>query len=185
MNTKFSPKNVENPLLQTPFGIQTSGRMSPRNVEPISPMSSRFSSLAQREKQQQFRSLSSRELGSNSATVAVAGESQVSSLSKWGSSNGALDWTVNGDESGKLRRSSSFETGNNGEEPDFSWVQSLVKESPSEIKENSAKTVTSVAAAGSSSEVSNMSTQTDTIDHAMLGAWLEQMQLDHLVVQQN
>nr|KYP63267.1 Zinc finger CCCH domain-containing protein 30 [Cajanus cajan] len=159
--------------------------MSPRNMEPISPMSSRISALAQREKQQQFRSLSSRELGSNSATVAVAGESQVSSLSKWGSSNGALDWTVNGDESGKLRRSSSFETGNNGEEPDFSWVQSLVKESPSEIKENSAKTVTSVAAAGSSSEVSNMSMQTDTIDHAMLGAWLEQMQLDHLVVQQN
>ncbi|KAL2327007.1 hypothetical protein Fmac_020434 [Flemingia macrophylla] len=186
VNTKFSPKNVENPLQQTPFGIQTSGRMSPRNLEPISPMSSRISLLTQRERQLQFRSLSSRELGSNSASVvAAAGESQVNSWSKWGSSNGTLDWAVNGDELGKLRRSSSFEIGNNSEEPDFSWVQSLVKESPSEIKENLAMTATSVAAAGSSSEVLNTSTQMDTVDQAALGAWLEQMQLDHRMVQQN
>jgi len=186
VNTNFSSKNVENPLLQAAsFGVQASGRMSPRNVEPISPMSSRISVLAQREKQQQFRSLSSRELGSNSATVAAAAAgSPVNSWSKWGPSNGTLDWAVNADELRKHRRSSSFEHGNNSEEPDFSWVQSLVKESPTEIKENSTTTVSSGAAAGSSSEVSNMSTQMDSVDHAVLGAWLEQMQLD-LVAQQN
>ncbi|PPD90599.1 hypothetical protein GOBAR_DD12464 [Gossypium barbadense] len=101
INTNFSPKSIEHPLLQASL----SGRMSPRNVEPISPMSSRVSMLAQREKQQQFRSLSSRELGSGSA--AIVG-SPVNSWSKWGSSNGKPDWAVNADGLDKHRRSSSF-----------------------------------------------------------------------------
>lgn len=182
INTNFSPKNVDHPLLQASFGVpSSSGRMSPRNVEPISPMGSRVSLLAQREKQQQFRSLSSRELGSNSA--AVVG-SPVNSWSKWGSSNGKPDWAVTTDELGKLRRSSSFELGN-GEEPDLSWVQSLVKESPTEVKEKLAAPVSGIAAASSSSEGSNRNPQIESVDHAVLGAWLEQMQLDQLVAQQN
>lgn len=182
INTNFSPKNVDHPLLQASFGMpSSSGRMSPRNVEPISPMGSRVSLLAQREKQQQFRSLSSRELGSNSA--AVVG-SPVNSWSKWGSSNGKPDWAVTTDELGKLKRSSSFELGN-GEEPDLSWVQSLVKESPTEVKEKLATPVSGIAAASSSSEGSNRNPQIESVDHAVLGAWLEQMQLDQLVAQQN
>ncbi|XP_022745710.1 zinc finger CCCH domain-containing protein 30-like [Durio zibethinus] len=177
INTKFSPKNIEHPLLQASL----SGRMSPRNVELISPMSSRVSMLAQHEKQQQFRSLSSRELGSGSAAIVGC---PVNSWSKWGSSNGKPDWAVNADELGKHRRSSSFELGN-GDEPDFSWVQSLVKESPTEIKEKMAAPVSSVAPNASASEGSNMNSQIDPVDHAMLGAWLEQMQLDQLVAQQN
>ncbi|PPS04312.1 hypothetical protein GOBAR_AA16351 [Gossypium barbadense] len=167
INTTFSPKSIEHPLLQASL----SGRMSPRNVEPISPMSSRVSMLAQREKQQQFRSLSSRELGSGSA--AIVG-SPVNSWSKWGSSNGKPDWAVNADGLDKHRRSSSFELGN-GDEPDLSWVQSLVKESPTEIKEKIAAPV--------SGEGSSMNA--DPVDNAVLGAWLEQMQLDQLVAQQN
>ncbi|KAE8098812.1 hypothetical protein FH972_016848 [Carpinus fangiana] len=182
INTNFSPKNVDHPLLQASFGVPSSGRMSPRNVEPISPMSSRVSVLAQLEKQQQFRSLSSRELGSNSASVVG---SPVNSWSKWGSSNGKPDWAVSTDEFGKLRRSSSFELGNNGEEPDLSWVQSLVKESPTDVKEKLGTHVSGVSATASSSEGSNMNPQIDSVDHAVLGAWLEQMQLDHLVAQQN
>ena len=182
INTSFSPKNVDHPLLQASFGVPSSGRMSPRNVEPISPMSSRMSMLAQRDKQQQFRSLSSRELGSNSASIVG---SPVNSWSKWGSSNGKPDWAVSTDELGKHRRSSSFELGNNGEEPDLSWVQSLVKESPTDIKEKLATPVSSAAATASSSEGSNMNSQIESVDHAVLGAWLEQMQLDQLVAQQN
>ncbi|XVE61167.1 hypothetical protein DITRI_Ditri06bG0018100 [Diplodiscus trichospermus] len=177
INTNFSPKNIEHPLLQASL----SGRMSPRNMEPISPMSSRVSMLAQREQQQQFRSLSSRELGSGSA--AIVG-SPVNSWSKWGSSNGKPDWAVNADEIGKLRRSSSFEL-ENGDEPDLSWVQSLVKESPTEIKEKMAAPLSGVAPNASTSEGSNMNSQIDPVDHAVLGAWLEQMQLDQLVAQQN
>ncbi|KAG4393670.1 hypothetical protein GLYMA_03G138600v4 [Glycine max] len=181
VNTNFASKNVEHPLLQASLV------MSPRNMEPISPMGSRISMLAQREKQQ-FRSLSFRELGSNSAASA-ASTTSANSWSKWGSPNGNFDWPVGAsDEIGKLRRSSSFELGNNGEEPDLSWVQSLVKESPADVKGKFATTVSNVsaAAAGSSSEGSNMSTQMESVvDHAVLGAWLEQMQLDHLVAQQN
>ncbi|KAL2923690.1 Zinc finger CCCH domain-containing protein 30 [Bienertia sinuspersici] len=128
INTNFSPKGAaDHPLF--------SGRMSPRSVEPISPMSARASVLAQREQLHQFRSLSSRDLGSNLG--AIVG-SPVHSWSRWGSSNGKPDWGANTDELGKLRRSSSFELGNNGEEPDLSWVQSLVKESPTDIKEKTA-----------------------------------------------
>ncbi|MBA0848363.1 hypothetical protein Goshw_001100 [Gossypium schwendimanii] len=167
INTNYSPKSIEHPLLQASL----SGRMSPRNVEPISLMSSRVSMLAQWEKQQEFRSLSSRELGSGLA--AIVG-SPVNSWSKWGSSNGKPDWAVNADGVGKHRKYSSFEHGN-GDEPDLSWVQSLVKESPTEIKD---KIAVPVSGEGSSRN-------SDTVDNAMLGAWLQQMQLDQLVAQQN
>ncbi|KAJ8762663.1 hypothetical protein K2173_010684 [Erythroxylum novogranatense] len=174
INTSFSPKAVDHPLLQASFA---SGRMSPRNVEPISPMNSRVSMLAQREKQhQQLRSLSSRELGSNSAAIVGS----VNSWSKWGSSNGKLDWTVSAEELGKLRRSNSFELGN-GEEPDLSWVQSLVKESPTEMKE---KLASHVSIGASASENSNLNAQMEAVDHAM-AAWVEQLQIDQLVAQQN
>ncbi|XP_010257241.1 PREDICTED: zinc finger CCCH domain-containing protein 30-like isoform X2 [Nelumbo nucifera] len=171
----FSPKNVDHPLLQAPFGVPSPGR-SPRGVEPLSPMSSRLSAFAQREKQHQLRSLSSRELGSG--VNGVVG-SPVNSWTKWGSPNGKLDWAVHGDELGQFKRSSSFELGTNGEEPDLSWVQSLVKESPPEIKEKLA--IPTSATAASSSEASKSNSQVEAIDHSVLGAWLEQMQLDQLV----
>ncbi|XP_077214236.1 zinc finger CCCH domain-containing protein 30-like [Tasmannia lanceolata] len=177
----FSSKNLDqqlsgHPLLQPSFGLSSPGRMSPRGVEPISPMKSRVAAFAQREKQQQqFRSLSSRDLGSGD--VGTLG-SPINSWSKWGSPTGKLDWGVQGEELGKLRRSSSFELGVSGEEPDLSWVQSLVKESPPEIKEKA--TVVSTVPV-SSGEVSNSNSQLEAIDHSVLGAWLEQMQLDQLV----
>ncbi|KAL2326452.1 hypothetical protein Fmac_025510 [Flemingia macrophylla] len=181
INTNLlSPKNVEHPLLQASFGMSPSGRMSPRSVEPISPMSNRISAFAQREKQQQqLRSISSRDLGANSLASVVG--SPINPWSKWGSPNGKVDWSVNGDELGRhqMGRSSSSELKNNGEEPDLSWVQSLVKESPPEmIKEKFATPVPIAAAA----DGLNSNTQIESTDHSVLGAWLEQMQLDQLVV---
>ncbi|RWW43758.1 hypothetical protein BHE74_00050560, partial [Ensete ventricosum] len=68
-------------------------------------------------------------------TAAVAAPSL---LSDWGSPDGKLDWGVQGEELNKLRKSSSFafrgaapataSTGMN--EPDLSWVHSLVKDGP-------------------------------------------------------
>lgn len=179
--TIFSPKAVDHSLLHPPFGVSSPSRMSPRSVDPISPMGSRLSPFAQREKQpqqqqqhqhQQLRSLSSRDLGSNNGVG-----SPVNSWSKWGSPNGKLDWSVKGDELDRMKRS-SFEVANNGDEPDLSWVQSLVKESPPEMKEKAA--VPKLGAA-SSGEGSNSNSQIESIDHSVLGAWLEQMQLDQLV----
>ncbi|KAK7401242.1 hypothetical protein VNO78_12573 [Psophocarpus tetragonolobus] len=179
INTSVSsPRNVEHPLLQASFGVSSPGRMSPRSTEPISLMSTRLSAFAQREKQYlQLRSLSSRDFGVNNP-VSIVG-SPVNSWSNWGSShgNGKVDWSVNVNELGRLQRSSSFDLRNNGEEPDLSWVQSLVKESPSDIKEK---------LAGSNPVASvdklNFNPQVESIDQSVLGAWLEQMQLDQLVV---
>ena len=146
-------------------------------------MSSRLGAFSHREQQQQFRSLSARELGSG-ASAAIG--SSLNSMARWGSPTGKVDWSVNGDELGKLKRSSSFEMGAEGEEPDLSWVQSLVKESP-EIKEKEAVTIaaTLTVNASSASETanSNSNSQAEGIDYAVLGAWLEQMQLDQLVPQ--
>ncbi|XP_058752479.1 zinc finger CCCH domain-containing protein 30-like [Vicia villosa] len=172
----MSPKNVEHPLFhQAPYGVSSPGRMSPRSMDPLSPMNSRLSAFAQREKQQQqMRSLSSRELGANNPVSAVG--SPVNSWSKWGSPTGKADWSVNGNDFGRSQRSTPFEHGNNGEEPDLSWVQSLVKESPPEIKEKRA-----VSGPIPSAEL-NSNPQVESTDHSVLGAWLEQMQLDQLVV---
>ncbi|XWS45722.1 hypothetical protein CRYUN_Cryun14cG0003900 [Craigia yunnanensis] len=176
----FSPKNVEHPLLQASFGVVSPGRMSPRSTEPISPMAARLSALVQLEKQQQqLCSLSSRELGTNNPAP-IVGSPMNSSWSKWSSPNGKLDWSVSGDEMGQLRRS-SFELGNSSEEPDLSWVQSLVKESPPEMMKE--KLAVSVPGGASSGKVlNNSSSQSDSVDHSVIGAWLEQMQLDQLVV---
>ncbi|KAJ6363393.1 hypothetical protein OIU78_003544 [Salix suchowensis] len=182
INTNFSPKNVDHPLLQASFA---SGRMSPRNVEPISPMSSRVTMMAQREKQlQKMRSLSSRELGSNAA--AIVGSPPVNTLSKWGSSVGKPDWTLSTCEQGKLCRSNSFELGN-GDGPDLSWVQSLVKESPTEMKDKLKIPVSGgIGASASPSESTNMNSQIESIDlDNMVGSWVEHLQIDQLVAQQN
>ncbi|GAV67011.1 zf-CCCH domain-containing protein/Ank_2 domain-containing protein [Cephalotus follicularis] len=174
----FSPKMVEHPLLQASFGVGSPGRMSP-SVEPISPMGARFSAFAQREKHhQQLRSLSSRDLGSNIIGSIVG--SPANSYPKWGSPNGKVDWSVNGDELGNLHTCSSFEGGNNGEEPDLSWVQSLVKESPPEMMKE--KFAGPVSGATPSGEGFNSNSQMDSIDHSVIGAWLEQMQIDQVAV---
>ncbi|CAN8317915.1 unnamed protein product [Cochlearia groenlandica] len=169
INTSFSsPKSVDHSL------FSGGGRMSPRNVvEPISPMSSRVSMLAQCVKQQQqqhqFRSLSSRELRTNSNPIVGSPVNNNNAWSaNWGSSNGKPDWGISSDSRGKMRSSSSFD----GDEPDVSWVQSLVKETPNEAKEK-------VVAATSSSTVETV------MDNAGLEAWIEQMKLDQLVAQQN
>lgn len=182
IKTTFSPRNVDHPLMQAPFGVPSSGRMSPRTVEPVSPMSARMSMLARHEKQhQQFRSLSSRDLGSNAAAAVASFEG---TWSKWGTPNGLPEWDVNADDMGKLKKSSSFEHFNNGDGPDLSWVQSLVKESPQDMKEKSAPRAPGVAGTGSSSgEGAQMDNRIEQVDQSVLGAWLEQMQLDQLVAQ--
>ncbi|KMT18832.1 hypothetical protein BVRB_2g029370 [Beta vulgaris subsp. vulgaris] len=180
----YSPKSVDHPLLQASLSVSSPGRMSPRSVEPISPMSARLSAFALREKQlqqqQPLRSFSSREFGVKHNSSLVG--SPVNSWSNWGSPNGKTDWSVNvGDgEMGRLNRSSSFELGNNGEEPDLSWVQSLVKDSPPELRE---KHVTPVSGAIQSAEGLATKASTDSVDYSVVGAWLEHMQLDQLVAQ--
>ncbi|CAN4118578.1 unnamed protein product [Withania somnifera] len=168
--TNFSPKNIDNPLLQASFGVPSSGMMSPRAMEPISPRSSRISLLAQHDRQHQFRSLSSRDLGSNvSANVG----SPADTWSKWGTTMGKPDWAVNTEEFGRLRQSSSFKLVNHGKEPDPSWVQSLVKESPPEMmRDKRVPHVSSLTGAGADPDEG--STSRSHIDQSdELSTWME------------
>ncbi|XP_008227307.1 PREDICTED: zinc finger CCCH domain-containing protein 56-like [Prunus mume] len=133
----FSPRTFEQNLLQAPFDFSSPRMMSHKSIEPLSPIGSRVSALAQHEKQklQQLYSFSARDVGSNvprelGSNGAVG--SPVPSLSKWESANGKLDWSVQTDELGHLTKFCSGE--HNVEEPDVSWVQSLVKESPYDVK---------------------------------------------------
>ncbi|GMI74137.1 tandem zinc finger protein 7, OXIDATIVE STRESS 2 [Hibiscus trionum] len=173
----FAHKNVEHPSLQASFGVGSPGRMSPRRTEPISPMAARLSAHAQHEKhRQQLGCLRSRELGSNNPAP-IVGSPVNSSWSKWGSPSGKLNWSVCADEMAQLRRSSSHELGNGTEEPNLSWIQSLVKEPQPEMMKE--KLVVPIPHGASSGEVSNDSnSQIDSV----IGAWIEQMQLDRLIV---
>ncbi|CAA0808903.1 Zinc finger CCCH domain-containing protein 30 [Striga hermonthica] len=147
-NLVFSPRNLENPLLQGPFS-------SPRSME----QSSLLSAIAQRER----RSFSSRELGSHH-------HGPVSAAWLSPNNNGKADWS-----SFELKKNDDGVEGGGGE-PDLSWVQSLVKESPPEMDKDKQP------ASGECLNNHNTNSQTDSIDHTVLGAWLEQMRLDQLVV---
>ncbi|CDY14802.1 BnaC04g47990D [Brassica napus] len=142
---------------------QQQSMMSPRNVvEPISPMSSRL------------RTSSSPIVGSpvNNNNNNNAWSSQ------WGSSNGKPDWGMSSEAAlGKL----SFD---GGVEPDVSWVQSLVKENPNEAKEKAAAT-SSNTGQNTMQQPTTTTTSEMVMDHAGLEAWIEQMQLDQFVAQQN
>lgn len=137
----FSPRNVEHPLLQASFGV-SSPRMSPRSLETASPLSTRLSAFGHREKQQQPQMhMGPRDLGSiRTPTVG----SPSTAWAKWGSS--PVDWSVGPDDQAYLKRSSMVEHNNDGDEPDVSWVQSLVKESPPEMMDKPAASTSGVAA---------------------------------------
>lgn len=174
----FSPRNADHPFLQASFGV-SSPRMSPRSLETASPMSARLSALAQRE-QQHMHNLCSRDIGPNRPPSVG---SPVAAWSKWGPSNGKVDWSVSGDDPNHLKRSSFIEP-HNGQEPDVSWVQSLVKEPqppPPVMMDKPAAASTSAP----SGECLKSNSEPDLIDHSVLGAWLEQMQIDQLMVKLN
>lgn len=70
-----------------------------------------------------------------------SGSPMSSGFSDWSSPNGKLDWGIQGDELNKLRKSASFGFRDTGattpavmpsaaDEPDISWVNSLVKDVP-------------------------------------------------------
>ncbi|XP_020271531.1 zinc finger CCCH domain-containing protein 33-like [Asparagus officinalis] len=101
-------------------------------------MNSRSAAFAQRSQSFIDRGAVNRLSGGFSASPATAGMG----LTNWGSPDGKLDWGIQGEELNKLRKSASFGFRNNQSlspprapapaeafnEPDLSWVQSLVKD---------------------------------------------------------
>ncbi|CAH8325117.1 unnamed protein product [Eruca vesicaria subsp. sativa] len=170
-----SPKHVEQ---QHSLMQQAS---SPRAVmEPISPMNARM-------KQQQLqhsRSLSSREFGSNLPRDMMMQSDCGSPLSPWSSwdqNHGSkVDWSVQSDELGRLRKSHSLANNNNSNrEADVTWVQNMVKESASprnssnlSMNMNGARPLVQGGSSG------NNPHHSDGRESDILDAWLEQLQLD-------
>ncbi|KAK6927125.1 Zinc finger, CCCH-type [Dillenia turbinata] len=140
-----------NPQLRSSYSTglsSSSGRSSPsfgldQSGAAAAVLNSRAAAFAKRSQSFIDRSALSRHSGFSSST-AVASMAPPA-FSDWGAPNGKLDWGIQGEELNKLRKSASFgfrNTNSNfssaagvvsatAEEPDVSWVQTLVKDPPS------------------------------------------------------
>ncbi|KAL5710234.1 hypothetical protein ACHQM5_020823 [Ranunculus cassubicifolius] len=111
----------------SPFGLDASSAAAVMN--------SRSSAFA-KQRSQSFidRGALNRHLGAASSPNSASNMAN-NTFSDWGSPTGKLDWGMQGEELHKFRKSASFalrgsnDMAPNFEEPDVSWVQSLVKES--------------------------------------------------------
>ncbi|KAK0605062.1 hypothetical protein LWI29_022397 [Acer saccharum] len=131
-------------LSSSPVRTSQSYGVDPSGSPAATVMNSRSAAFAKRSQSFIERSAVVRHSGFPSTTM------MPSNLSDWGSPNGKLDWGIQGEELAKLRKSSSFGFRNSGSslatptstssmpatanEPDVSWVQSLVKDAP--VKRN-------------------------------------------------
>ncbi|GMI67718.1 (SALT-INDUCIBLE ZINC FINGER 2, TANDEM ZINC FINGER 10 [Hibiscus trionum] len=117
----------------SPFGFDSSAAVA------ATVMNSRSSAFAKRSQSFIDRGRAGLTAPTNSANM------MSSNMSNWSSPDGKLDWGMQGDELNKLRRSASFGFRNNSpaatatkemmmppgfDEPDVSWVNSLVKDVP-------------------------------------------------------
>ncbi|PON62965.1 Transmembrane protein [Parasponia andersonii] len=137
--SSYSLSLSSSPARSSPlFGVDSSG-----GAAAAAAMSSRAAAFAKRSQSFIERSAVNRHPGLSSP----AGSSIMpSNLSDWGSPDGKLDWGIQAEELNKLRKSASFGLRSSGgsygggpaaspmaatvDEPDVSWVQSLVVDAP-------------------------------------------------------
>jgi hypothetical protein len=140
---------------------------------PVSSLGSQLSAHVRQEKMlqqlqssllsQKFSSKPSYDLGSNG----------TNSGSIWKSENRNVDRFIQADEMGQPRTSCSIE--HVGEEPDVSWVHSMLKDSPSETNEATAIPVSATL------DGSTSNPHIESSDYVALQAWLDGLQLDQNV----
>ncbi|KAL9680677.1 hypothetical protein QQ045_018562 [Rhodiola kirilowii] len=137
-------------------------------------MNSRTSAFAKRS-----HSFVDRSMGNNRAGLTGSGHSlnmTSSNVSDWNSPSGRLDWGMQGEDLNKLRKSASFGFRSNNiaaqttlapstfDEPDVSWVNSLVKDAPT-------------IGSGYYNSPGKQS-QHNRGDEILLPAWMEQMYIE-------
>ncbi|KAJ6315559.1 hypothetical protein OIU78_018938 [Salix suchowensis] len=147
--------------------------MSPSINDPVSSLGSQLSAHVRRERMlqqpqsslvsQEFRTKPSYDLGSNG----------TNSWSIWKSENRNVDRFIQADEIGQPHTSCSID--HVGEEPDVSWVHSMLKDSPSETNEKSTIPMSATL------DGSTANPHIESSDHVALQAWLEGLQLDQNV----
>ncbi|WCJ29171.1 Zinc finger CCCH domain-containing protein 66 [Euphorbia peplus] len=127
------PTNFSSSPRASNFGIDPSGGAA------AAVLSSRSAAFAKRSQSFIERTAVNRHSGFSSPTSSPS--RMHSNLSDWASPDGKLDWGIQGEELNKLRKSASFGIRSNSanapasmpanlDEPDVSWVQSLVKDAP-------------------------------------------------------
>ncbi|KAJ8751208.1 hypothetical protein K2173_016389 [Erythroxylum novogranatense] len=151
----LSPKNpTDLPSLQAPIG-PSSPRRVPQTSEPVSPVNCESPFLGQ----QQSTGLSSWD---NAFSLCHHLRSNnEDSWPKQECGNGNSNWPVQVNEWDNLHQQCSIRL---AEEPDVSWVQSVLKEPPGETKEI-------------------MGSKTKTQSDVPLQAWLDGLQLDQILAQ--
>ncbi|XP_058110254.1 zinc finger CCCH domain-containing protein 66-like [Magnolia sinica] len=125
-------------MSSSPGRTSSSFGLDPSSAVAAAVMNSRAAAFAKRSQSFSERAVMNRHPGLTAmATTSMATPSM---LSDWGSPNGKLDWGIQGEELNKLRKSASFGIRTSStavgaattfDEPDISWVQSLVKDGPS------------------------------------------------------
>jgi hypothetical protein len=157
----YSPRGLDPSLLHSPFGGMSP--RSPRTMEPTSPLSVRVgATVTQRDMLDQFSSL-------NKHQVPTVGSPRNLNAS-WGNigtPKSKVDWGVDDDELVRLRH--PVQPGNTAEEPDVSWVQSLVNHA-----ELNGKRGEMAGMASRSINRPDLSSQGDSLDQSVIASWLEQ-----------
>lgn len=134
--------SYSNGMPSSPGRVSGSFGNDPSSPTAAAVMNSRSAAFAKRSQSFIDRTVINRHSGFSSPTASAA--AVPSNLSDWGSPGGKLEWGFQGDELNKLRKSASFGFRSNGsnfgnttasmpqsaDEPDVSWVQSLVKDTP-------------------------------------------------------
>ncbi|PWZ39694.1 Zinc finger CCCH domain-containing protein 50 [Zea mays] len=160
-NRIYSPRGLDPSVLHSPFGGMCP--RSPRTMEPASPLTVCVGATAtQRDMLDQFSSL-------NKHQVPSAGSPRNLNVS-WGNigtPKSKVDWGVDNDELVRLRH--PVQPGNTEEEPDVSWVQSLVNHA-----ELSGKRGEMAGMASRPTNRPELSSQDDSLDESVIASWLEQ-----------
>ncbi|XWS71566.1 hypothetical protein CRYUN_Cryun03dG0148800 [Craigia yunnanensis] len=171
LRTSYPTNLASSPVRATPsFGIDPSG---PTAAAVLSSRSAAFS-----KRSQSFIERTAVNRHSGLSSPASSANAMPSNLSDWGSPDGKLDWGIQGEELTKLRKSASFgfrSSGSNlgnaassmtptSDEPDVSWVQSLVKDTP--------------AGQFSFEDDRQQQCHLNTAGAEMLPAWVEQLYME-------
>ncbi|XP_062187164.1 zinc finger CCCH domain-containing protein 50-like [Phragmites australis] len=165
-NRMYSPRGIDpSALIHSPFGAMSP--RSPRTMEPTSPLSARVGpTVTQREMFDQFSSLNKHQVPSVGSP-----RNLNASWGNIGAQKSKVDWGVDDEELVRLRHPAQSRVAE--EEPDVSWVQSLVNHADLNGKRGEM--------AGMASRFMNrpdLSNQAELLDETVIASWLEHMHLE-------
>jgi hypothetical protein len=162
-NRMYSPRGLDPSIIHSPFGGMSP--RSPRTMEPTSPLSARVGATVtqpQRDMFDQFSSMNKHQLPSVGSP-----RNLNASWGNIGTPKSKVDWGVDNEELVRLRHSGQL--GAAEEEPDLSWVQSLVNNA-----ELNGKKGEMAGMASQPMSRPDLGTQGDLVDQTMIASWLEQ-----------